>query len=280
MNTLSPEQFAYVLQFNHAEKVLAYLPAVTDAHIAGMWGIKIGTYRGIRRHLDLQAQKAARDLLRDAGFAGLVKRLPFRRGQTVVALGDSITDDRQSWIEVLRHLLKAARPKDGITVVNAGISGNTTTEMISRFLNVVLLKPDWIICMAGTNDARRHGERPTKTLVSAEETEKNFKMLRNFAATQTRARWVWMTPPTVIEKNIASHWFLGPMQLAWRNKDIAPVAAAVRRQAKDVVDIHKLFGNPPAPDWLLPDGLHPSLAGQQAIVKALVRHLAAVPRSR
>jgi lysophospholipase L1-like esterase len=84
-----------------------------------------------------------------------------------------------------------------------------------------------------------------------------------------------MTPPTVIEKRIGAHWFLGPLQLAWRNRDITAIAAAMRRQRGDVVDIHRLFGNPPRhPDWLLDDGLHPSLEGQKAIVSALVDHLA------
>jgi len=276
MNRLTHEQLSYVLQFNHVEKILAYLPAVKDSYIAGMWSIKPATYRGIKRHFAAQARKAAEELLREPGFAELLKRLPFRRGQTVVALGDSITDDCQSWIEILGYLLALSRPKDNINVVNQGISGNTTTEMISRFLNIVPLKPNWIICMAGTNDARLHGKCPTKTLVSARETEKNFAMLRNFATTQTRARWVWMTPPTVIERNIASHWFLGPMQLAWQNKDVAAVAGAVRRRGGEVVDIHKIFGNPPNPDWLLADGLHPSLEGQKAIVKALVEHMAQV----
>jgi lysophospholipase L1-like esterase len=152
--------------------------------------------------------------------------------------------------------------------------------MISRFLDVVMEMPDWIICMAGTNDARRHGERPTKVLVSADETEKNLAMLRNFAATQTRARWVWMTPPTVLERKIPAHWFLGPLQLMWRNKDLAAVAKAVRRQGGEVVDIHKIFGNPPKPRLLMPDGLHPSLAGQKLIVTSLVEHLANPKRSQ
>jgi len=190
-----------------------------------------------------------------------------------VGLGDSITDDNQSWLEILRHLLAIRRGRDRIEVVNAGVSGDTTSQIISRFLDVVLSAPDWILCLCGTNDARRHGESPTKTLVSAAETERNFAALRHFAATQTSARWVWITPPPVIADKIAAHWFLGPLQVRWRNADLAAVATAARRQGDPVVDLHAAFGDPPDPDLLLPDGLHPSLAGQKVIAKALVEKL-------
>jgi lysophospholipase L1-like esterase len=128
--------------------------------------------------------------------------------------------------------------------------------------------------MIGTNDARLHGQSPTKTLVSPHETEKNLAMLHNFARTQTSARWVWLTPATVIEPMIAAHWFLGPLQLMWKNEDLTAVAEAVKRQTDPVVDLQQHFGIPAKPDLLLDDGLHPSLAGQKVIVKALVEQLA------
>jgi acetyl esterase/acyl-CoA thioesterase-1 len=51
------------------------------------------------------------------------------------------------------------------------------------------------------------------------------------------------------------------------------VADIVRRRPEPVVDLQAVFGTPANPDLLLSDGLHPSLAGQIAIVTALVRHL-------
>ncbi len=278
MNNLTAEQQRYVLQFRHLEKMLAYMPGLKETHIAAMFGVELAWYRRVKAGFAEQARRAAQGLLQDTGFAGLVARLPFKRGQTVVAFGDSLTDDYQSWFEILRHLLNLARPKDRLNLVNAGISGDTTSVMISRFLDVVLLKPDWVLCMAGTNDARTHGKRPTKILVSAQETEKNLAALRHFAATQTKARWVWMTPPTVIEKSIGAHWFLASLQLMWRNKDLAAVARAVRRQGGELVDVHKAFGVPADPALLMPDGLHPSLEGQKTIVTAVVEHLAGMKR--
>ena len=42
-----------------------------------------------------------------------------------------------------------------------------------------------------------------------------------------------------------------------------------------VVDLVPIFGQPPKPEFLLDNGLHPSLAGHQAIAKALIERLTA-----
>jgi len=270
METLDPEVLEFMIQFRHPEKVFADLPGMDENLAAAMFGVDSKTYRDTKNMFAARAEGAADELLTDPATAKLVGDLPFESGQRVVALGDSITDDFQSWAEILRHLLAKARPEDGITVINAGISGDTTSQMISRFLEVVLESPGWIICMAGTNDARRHGEAPAKTLVSIEETEKNLRMLRNFAATQSSAKWVWMTPSRVMVERIAAHPFLAPRQLMWLNEDLEAIADVVRGQPDPVVDLQPLLGDP---DLLLPDGLHPSIAGQKVIVRALLERL-------
>ena len=127
--------------------------------------------------------------------------------------------------------------------------------------------------MAGTKDARTHGRQPAKTFISLDETARNLTALRHFAATQTAARWVWITPAAVIEGKMAAHWFLGPLELAWANADLRAVADAIRKQADPVVDVQKVFDPVADPGLLMEDGLHPSLAGQKAIVRALVERL-------
>lgn len=270
---LSPEQLAYVLQFQHPERILRNMPGLDDAVCGQIFGLDTALYRQTRASFADNASRAAAALLAEPEFAAQVDRLPFRPGATVVGLGDSITDDDQSWLEILRHLLAQRRPADGIRVINAGVSGDTTAQMIARFLEIVWLEPDWVICFAGTNDARRHGLSPTKTLVSLEETAKNYAMLRNFAATQTAAQWVWMTPATVIEEAIVADWFLGPMQLSWRNEDLLAIGDVLRAFPEPVVDLQALFGVPANPELLLSDGLHPSLTGQVAIIQALLERV-------
>lgn len=267
---LTPDQKAYVIQFTHLEKTW---PGLSEEAIALVHGVDVTTYRNIRARFSEQARYAAVELLADPVFAAQVDRLPFKPGGTVVGLGDSITHDLQSWAEILRNLLQLRRPLDGIKVVNAGISGDTTALLIARFFEVVLLQPDWIISMIGTNDARTHGHSPTKPYVSLEETVKNLQELRHFATTQTTARLVWITPPPVIESYAAQHWACIQGQIGLSNTNTAAVAQAMCQLPDPVIDLQAIFGNPPNPDLLLSEGLHPSLAGHKEIVKALIERL-------
>src|SRR5438128_397452 len=105
MPPMTLEQLAYVMQFVHPEKILAGLPGINDTTVAAIFGIDATTYGSIRAGFADAARRAAQDLLADAAFAERLARLPFTAGAKVVGLGDSITDDYQSWAELLRHLL-------------------------------------------------------------------------------------------------------------------------------------------------------------------------------
>lgn len=273
---LTPEQLAYRLQFAHIEKLIASWPGASEEmNLALIFGVSMDDYRRIKTSFTANALRAAEELVSDASFAARVRRLPFAKNSVVVALGDSITDDWQSWFEILRHVLAMCCPHDGVQLVNAGISGDTTAQMITRFLSVVNYKPNWILCFAGTNDAKLIGAKPIKTLVGIEETAGNLKALRALAATQIpAAQWNWITPATVDEHAIATHWFIGQQeQLRWRNADLAAIADAMKGQPDPVVDLQSAFGNPARSNYLLDDGLHPSLDGQKAILRALIEKL-------
>jgi lysophospholipase L1-like esterase len=280
---LDPQQLDFIIQFIHPEKTCAGLPGMSanpednDKLVAPILGLDVPTYRRLKQAFADRARGAAQELLKDATIAQRVDLLPFGRGQTVVGLGDSITDDYQSWLEILRYMLEIRRPNDGIKFVNAGVSGDMSTQMMTRFLSVAQLNPHWIICFVGTNDARRHGISPPKPLITPAETELNLKALKAYATKQTTAKWVWITPAAAIQQKVSTHFFLGPMQLSWDDADMAAIASAMHRVGKasgdPVVDLRKAFGSPPDPKLLIEDGLHPSLEGQKVIVRALLERM-------
>ena len=274
MNKITPEQFNFILQFIHFEKLLGDYPGVTDQNIAAIFGLDAARYRDIRNGFNENARITAETLLAGPEFADLVDQLPFAANSTILAVGDSVTDDDQSWLEILRHLIDIRRPDDHIRIINAGVSGDTTTHSISRFSEYTPLHPDWILFMIGLNDARNHGIKPGKTLVSLEETGKNLLELRRLAMAQTTAELVWITPPTVIEKKILEYWLFETFQTRWSNADVSAVAELIRQLPDLIVDVNSVFGLPPNAELLLDDGLHPSLQGQKTIVTALVETLA------
>lgn len=273
---MTPDQRRYILQFRHPEKMLTRLPGVSLDLVARMEDLAPERYRAVRREFRDNARSAALDLLQQDGVAESVAALPFRPGDTVVGFGDSITDDLQSWFEILRCLTEEGGAED-VQFRNLGYSGDTTTHCICRFAEVVAAEPDWIITMVGTNDVRLHGRQPTKVLVSPQETERNLEMLANYGRTETDARWVWIAPPAVLEERIRNHWWLGELGLHWRCADLEKVNELVCERQEPVVDAAQVLGSPPAGEDLLPDGLHPSLAGQKKIALAVVRHLTEGP---
>jgi lysophospholipase L1-like esterase len=263
------------VRFNHPEKVFGYLPGFDDASLAALYGLDVPTYRVIRGGFADRARRNAEALLADPGFAERVDRLPFAVEVTVVGIGGSFTDDLQSWLEILRHLLALRRPQDRVRVVNDGVSARTSSDVLHYVMAAVMKRPDWIVCLVGGNDAKRIGPEPSKTLVAPEETAANLDAMQRIAAAQTGASWVWITPATVDEARIAAYPGFQMGQSTWRNDDLLAVGDIVRGRKEPVVDLQALFGVPPVADYLGPDGLHPSLTGQQAIARAVVERLTA-----
>jgi lysophospholipase L1-like esterase len=78
---------------------------------------------------------------------------------TIVCLGDSITMQsyhtgaKQAYSDMLSIVLKRVYPKARLTIVNAGISGDSTRESLARLERDVLRhEPDLVTVMLGMND--------------------------------------------------------------------------------------------------------------------------------
>lgn len=285
---ISPEAMEKLVQFVHPEKVYGYLPGTDEELIAALYGLDVATHREMKQRFTTYTREAAQELLADRTFEQRVNHLPFRPGETMVGIGESSTDDLQSWLEILRTLLNREQPDDRIHVINEGTSGRTTTDALRAFPQIAKQQPDWIICFLGGNDAARYGQQPTKTSVSLEETAKNFAELRHLAETQTTARWVWITMYPMDEERVASSPSLQQSQLTVHNEHVTAINDIIRgqstqpsvqpvRESDPVVDLEPVFGNPPASELLLPDGHHPSLAGHRAITEAFVECLTTQP---
>jgi len=80
-----------------------------------------------------------------------------------------------------------------------------------------------------------------------------------------------MTPSPVDEQRVMSWPPLSQQSITWTHA-VPEVAAAVRARSADLLaDVHRELATSGTADWLLPDGLHPSLAGPKEILRILVR---------
>ena len=84
--------------------------------------------------------------------AAMVKPLDgpwLKPGEKLVCFGDSITAGKNYYIRFLRSVLET----NGITVVNAGLSGDKTPIALTRIRDVAAEKPDAVMIFFGANDS-------------------------------------------------------------------------------------------------------------------------------
>jgi lysophospholipase L1-like esterase len=73
--------------------------------------------------------------------------------QTLVCLGDSITQNSVGYCPMIAALIAASYPERNIHVVNAGIGGNKISDLLARLDRDVLAhNPDWVTVSIGIND--------------------------------------------------------------------------------------------------------------------------------
>ena len=133
---------------------------------------------------------------------------PFKANQTLLFVGDSITDcgrERpvgQRWnslgegyVSFVDSILGAVIPGTTITVLNTGVSGNRVTELEARWQSDVLdLEPNWLSVMIGINDVWRQFDSEQ----GAEQVEPaQYELVYRSLLTKTRSQLdglVLMTP--------------------------------------------------------------------------------------
>ena len=161
------ELLKYLIQFLNIEKRFPLLPGKDNLKsVAEFIGIPEDTLKKIRDEFDEKAKQAALEILKDEEVTEMIYHLPFKENEVILAFGDSLTDDSQSWFEILRHLIQITLPDLKLKFINAGISGDTSLDAIKRLGRVILAhEPDWVIVVFGTNDALRMNYAANRTLV-------------------------------------------------------------------------------------------------------------------
>lgn len=271
---MSNEQVQWLLKVIQPERTLASLPGGASldptAH-AELLGIPDDVYTAELGRMREEASAAADELLTDPAVATMVDRLPLQEGAKVVAFGDSLTSDPQSWAVILREVLATHRGDDKISLTINAVAGESTTHGLVRIADTIDAQPDWVIFLIGTNDARTQGPHPTKTFVHHEETQRNIAELRHRVSSETSATAIWITPTAVDESMVANHWGLARFGVRYRNQDLERVATIVRDSGAPVIDAFDALGALPSSDLLMGDGLHLTVEGQKRMALEVIR---------
>lgn len=206
---------------------------------------------------------------------------------TIVAIGDSITDGRgvrddtnARWTDVFARRLAADPRLAGLSVVNAGIGGNRVLldgngpNLVARFDRDVIARPNvrYAIVLEGVNDigglTREAPADPAahRALIAALTTA--YREL----ATRAHAHGIRLIGATITPLVGNDYYHASPQTEATRQ-----AVNVVIRSGKifdDVIDFDAVVRDPTHPDRLLPaydvgDHLHPSEAGYRAMAAAI-----------
>jgi acyl-CoA thioesterase-1 len=250
--------------------MLQRFPIDDDGHVnllAGMLAGSPDTIRSMIRAMHDEVRSTAARMLTEEPYRTAVTGLPFRPDERMVAVGDSITADRLGWFE----LLAASVGPAAATLVNLGVSGDTTADVLERFDTLEAARPDHVLLMIGTNDARVHGRARGYRMVTIAETERNLRALIDLITAQLGATITVITPPAVDQERIDATFADAPVH--WTAEAVAEVADVVRRAAPDAIDLHGATQNREPAGFLEPDGVHPTPAGHQLILSRVLGRL-------
>jgi len=202
---------------------------------------------------------------------------------TLVAFGDSITaatrqEPADRWPEILQRALRARFPGRAISVVNAGMGGNTTREGLRRMEPDVLRHRPRLVLIEFGNDATTEPGRH----VPLDEFRANLDLMRARVAERAKGRIVLLTFPPIIDPWHCryGHEFYrdcgGPDAYQEQYRELTRQFA--RETGVPLVDIAKALRQAIASlgpeEYILKDGVHLTVEGNRLVARHVLECLA------
>lgn len=208
----------------------------------------------------------------------------FEHLDRIVFAGDSVTDmgseqpvgeglfDNlgQGYVRMVDNLLGSCYPERYIRVTNAGISGNTSRDLLERFdRDVLALKPDWVSIMIGINDVWRQFDSPAllDTQVQPEEYRANLvKMLTTLKA-QPQLKGIILMAPYYMEPLAADPMRTRMDEYGAICRELAAEFSCTFVDLQAVFNDYFRFRHPTYIAW---DRVHPNEIGAMIIARAFL----------
>ena len=269
------EQF--MIPFYHSAKRHPLFPGRESKQAeADLLGLTVEDLELYRSNFEENAKQAALELLKEDDITDLIEKLPFDGEETIVAFGDSSTEDAQGWFTILKYVLEIAVEDADFKFVNSGMAYNTSSEALRRLDRDVLLhEPDWVFVSLGTFDAQRLNIAPDRTLLPLSETWENLNTIKEVIEDSIDNPILWITPTPVISKLLEANPIY---EFTISEIDLGPVREVVAGKTGGIVDPKgERMGEDEPKAWnYLSDGLHPSLSGHMNTVREILKTLAEV----
>ncbi|HYF52016.1 MAG TPA: SGNH/GDSL hydrolase family protein [Planctomycetota bacterium] len=208
--------------------------------------------------------------------------LPFDNGDRILFQGDSITDcgcrnpDNMNplgtgYVSIIRGMLAAQYPELKLTILNRGVSGDRTAELLKRWdEDTLALKPTWLSIKIGVNDVwRKRGEWNGQGHIQLSDYKQNLHTLidRSYAG---GIKNIILVSPTTIDDDLDSdlNKLLGEYDEAVR--EMAKLQHATYVPARE--SLLRAIKEIPTVRWTS-DGCHPTVAGHALIAGVWIKTL-------
>jgi acyl-CoA thioesterase I len=204
--------------------------------------------------------------------ADMPQTLQLKPGDTIMAIGDSITAQGGYLRDVDAVLAQQYADLRIPKVVNKGIGGQKAEDLVKRFdRDVVRLKPTYVTISIGINDVWHRLSNPHDPQVLAAYRKNVAQMVEQ--AQQAGIKVILLTP-TLIEEHADSE---GNKRLAAYVEVEKQIAAQKKCQ---LVDLHEMFLRAlkhkraaQKSNWLTGDGVHMKPAGDAIMAVGVLRAL-------
>lgn len=207
-----------------------------------------------------------------------------RSGQTVLLIGDSITDCGRrdaarpwgnGYVKLFADMLAIREPEKRVRIINEGISGDRAPGLRDRWTDDVLRhKPDWLTVMIGINDVHSYLGDPKQGVSPARYAEAYDNILSRTKAALPKCRILLIDPFYIsIERSPNS---IRRVVLDLLAGYIAIVHSLSRKYGTRLVRTHDIFQGllkyHPA-DTFCPEPVHPNLTGHLVIADVVYQAL-------
>lgn len=198
---------------------------------------------------------------------------------TIVFAGDSVTDANKSadwnklgsgYVRLVHDALAAFYPQKRLRVVNAGISGDNSRDLLARWdRDVSAYSPDVLFCLIGINDVWRHFDKldPEKPLVYEEEYERN---IRSICEKGKACKDFTLMTPYFIERNKSDEMLRMTLRYADIARRMARACGVRVLELQPVFDEYMKWSSGLSISW---DRVHPGNIGAMLIARAIVQNL-------
>ncbi len=198
-----------------------------------------------------------------------------KNGDRILFQGDSITDAGRGstpdglgggYVSIIQGLLAAKRPELTCSIINRGVGGDRTFELLARWQkDCVDLKPDVLSIKIGVNDVwRLQGEWNGQKFVTFAEYKANYLKLLDMSKAAGIRQLILLSPSAIADnkdEKFACH-------LDERMACVKELAAAYNAVYVPIREVQKqALRQYPDVKWTS-DGCHPTTAGHALFAQA------------